>query len=84
MRATGVDPRNISHERDPVAFRVYFHDASGASDEWRLTETTSVIECLEWADAQRAGRTFVLYAEVPEPNTHGLLVHLHGVDPNAA
>jgi hypothetical protein len=40
-----------------------------------------VTEVLSWAEAQRARRTFVLYACVP---SHGLgLVRLQGNDPNA-
>lgn len=83
VRATSVDPRDIGQEIDPLAYRVYFYDAAGASDEWRLTETASVVECLEWIDARRADRTFVLYAELWLPNSARTLIHLHGDDPNA-
>ncbi|OJX77112.1 hypothetical protein [uncultured Leifsonia sp.] len=82
VQASTVDPRTISLELEPDAYRVYFHDADGASDEWRLTEAASVVECLEWADRHADDRTYVLYVEIPRAGGERLLARLSGTDPN--
>lgn len=82
MQASTVDPRTISAELEPDAYRVYFHDADGGSDEWRLTEAASVVECLEWSDRHADDRTYVLYVEIPRTGGERLLARLSGTDPN--
>jgi hypothetical protein len=79
MRSTGVDPRDQTWEVPHPKYRVYFHDASGASDEYEV-EGADVPEVLAWAEAKRGDRTFLLYACVAR-NGPGLL-RLHGHDPN--
>lgn len=80
MDTRKVDPRDQTWELDQPTYRVYFHDARGASDEYELKDA-DVVDALTWAENQRADRTFVLYACVP---SDGLgLVRLHGSDPNA-
>lgn len=75
-----VDPRDQTWELGRLTYRVYFHDAGGASEEHEVRDA-DVDEVLAWAEAERGARTFVLYACVP---TDGLgLVRLHGSDPNA-
>jgi hypothetical protein len=75
-----VDPRDQSWEVEHPNYRVYFHDAGGGQDEYEVRDA-DVTEVLSWAEAQRARRTFVLYACVP---SDGLgLVRLQGNDPNA-
>lgn len=83
MQTTPVDPRDIGYEVDPLAYRVYFHDADGAADEWRLTETASVNECIAWAERHAGNRTYVLYVELPKSGSERFLVPLDGHDPNA-
>jgi hypothetical protein len=67
---------------DGPRYRVYFHDASGASKE-REVAGADLAEVLEWAERQRGQRTFVLYVCVSTDNRLGL-VRLAGADPNAA
>lgn len=79
MDVHGVDPRDQTWEIDETRYRVYFHDASGRSDEYEISGA-DIFEVIGWADAQKAGRTYVLYACV---HRDGLgLVRLAGEDPN--
>lgn len=81
METLPVDPRDQTWELDRPAYRVHFHDVRGASDEYEV-RGADVGEVLAWAEEQRGGRTFVLYACVP---ADGLgLVRLYGSDPNAS
>jgi hypothetical protein len=75
-----VDPRDQTWELDQPDYRVYVHDANGASDEYELRDA-DVADVLAWARDQSAGRTFVLYACVPGDGLG--LVRLQGRDPNA-
>jgi hypothetical protein len=59
-----VDPRDQTWELERPSYRVYFHDANGAQDEYEVLDA-DVVEVLAWAQTQRADRTFVLYACVP-------------------
>lgn len=80
MKSTGIDPRDAEWEIPNPSYRVYFHDAKGASDEYEI-EGADVTEVLAWAEARRDDRTFVLYACAPRGGL-GLL-RLHGREPNA-
>lgn len=75
-----VDQRDQTWEISRPKYRVYFHDDTGAADEHEV-EGADVAEVMAWAEAQRNGRTFVLYACVPRDGL-GLL-RLIGSDPNA-
>jgi hypothetical protein len=75
-----VDPRDQTWELERPSYRVYFHDANGAQDEYEVLDA-DVVEVLAWAQTQRADRTFVLYACVPGDGLG--LVRLQGSDPNA-
>jgi len=79
MDVHAVDSRDQSWEVDAPHYRVYFDDASGASEEHEVSRA-DVVEVLAWAEAGRGTRTYVLYACV---SRDGLgLVRLAGVDPN--
>lgn len=80
MDIRAVDPRDQTWELERPSYRVYFHDANGAQDEYEVLDT-DVVEVLAWAKTKRAGRTFVLYACVPGDGLG--LVRLQGSDPNA-
>lgn len=80
MDIRAVNPRDQTWELDQPSYRVYFHDANGASDEYELRDG-DVVDVLTWAQDQRAGRSFVLYACVPGDGLG--LVRLQGRDPNA-
>jgi hypothetical protein len=74
-----IDPRDQGWEDPQPAYRVYFHDAHGASDEYEVTGA-DVQSVLEWADAEKGDRTYVLYARAVVDGI-GLL-RLQGQDPN--
>jgi len=77
--ATIVDPRGQRWEIGQPTYRVYFHAVNGSSDERELTGG-DVDEVMAWAEDNAAGRTFVLYACVPQDGLG--LVRLMGTDPN--
>ena len=81
MRVRRVDPRDQTWGIDRPSYRVHFYEPAGSSDEYELSEA-EVTEVLGWAEAQRAGRTYVLYVCVPHDGL-GLL-RLAGTDPNEA
>ena len=74
-----IDPRDAGWEDPQPAYRVYFHDARGASDEYEVTGA-DLQSVLEWADAEKGDRTYVLYACALVDGI-GLL-RLQGQDPN--
>ena len=79
MQVDGVDPRDRGWEVDEPIYRVYFHDANGASDEYEVSGA-DVRSVIEWADGESGDRTYVLYARV---SINGLgLLRLQGHDPN--
>ena len=84
MQATGVDPRDVQSENQQPTYRVYFWDhPHHASDEWRLTEASSVHEVLAWAVA-KAGlhRTYQVWVEAHDPlGRLGLILLAGGDDP---
>ena len=56
-----IDPRDQSWEVPQPAYRVYFHNARGASYEYEVSGA-DVRSVLEWAEAEKGDRTYVLYA----------------------
>jgi hypothetical protein len=80
MDIRAVDQRDQTWEVSQLRYRVYFHDEDGTAREHEV-EGADVAEVMAWAEAQRNGRTFVLYACVPRDGL-GLL-RLAGSDPNA-
>lgn len=79
MDIRNVDPRDQTWEVGEPSYRVYFHDAAGASDEHELSGA-DVAEVIAWAERQRGERTYVLYACVAHDGLG--LVRLAGSDPN--
>lgn len=59
MDVRPVDPRDQTWEISGPAYRGYFHEADGASDEHELTGT-DIRQVLAWAESHRAGRTYVV------------------------
>lgn len=79
MHVTPIDPRDQNWEVTQPAYRVYFHNALGASHEYEVSGA-DVKSVLAWAEAEKGDRTYVLYACATR---NGLgLVRLHGHDPN--
>ena len=68
-----IDPRDGVTEVDFPAYRVYFSDSHGAPEEWQLTGSRSVLEVVEWADAEVGQRSYRLYAEWPLSTGVGLV-----------
>ncbi|WP_446666950.1 hypothetical protein [Flexivirga sp. B27] len=81
MEVIGVDPRDQTWEVDPPKYRVYFHSDSGVSDEYELAGV-DIDAVMAWAHINRADRTFVVYACVPDGESNVGLVRLAGYDPN--
>jgi hypothetical protein len=61
MDIRGVDPRDQTWEISQPKYRVYFHDAHGASEEYEV-DAGEVTAVMDWAESQKGDRTFVLYA----------------------
>ena len=76
-----VDPRDQQWALKWPDYRVYFIDSSGSSFEYELRET-DVVEVLEWAEAQKGQRTYVVYVCIPRDGLG--LVRLAAEDPNDA
>jgi hypothetical protein len=92
VNVRSVDPRDQTSELDDPAYRVYFWSgerSSGVmmtSDEYEITGS-DVHEVIRWADDHASGRTYSLWACVPEQTEEGLglnLVRLAGWDPTAS
>lgn len=81
VHVRSIDPRDQTWEQNHPAYRVYFHDADGLSDEYEVTGA-DVEDVIAWAHTQLGKRTFVLYVAVAEPDGLGL-VRLLGHDPHA-
>lgn len=74
-----IDPRDQDWEDPHPRYRVYFHDAGGRSYEYEISGS-DIVEVLAWANANREGRSYVLYACT---QSEGLgLLRLQGQDPN--
>ena len=81
MHVTTVDPRDQTWEIAEPSYRVYFHDAEGASAEYEV-RGGDVTDVLTWATTKCGERSYVVYVCVP---VDGLgLLRLHGHDPNDA
>lgn len=65
MRATPVDPRDVTWEISDPIYRVEFWDGI-VSDEWNVSEASNVAEVLHWAGKASAGRPFTLQVLVPD------------------
>lgn len=78
MHVSPVDPRDQDWEDSQPRYRVYFHEPNGTSEEYEVSGA-NVVEVLDWADANRGDRSYVLYACIL---SNGLgLVRLAGQDP---
>ena len=80
MEIIPVDPRDQTWEDASPRYRVYFVEGS-ASDEYEIRGAPDVGSVIDWADADRAARPYVLYARVDRGDGLGLL-RLAGSDPN--
>lgn len=74
-----IDPRDQTWEDSQPTYRVHFHNAAGSSDEYQVSGV-DVQDVLDWAEAERGDRKYVLYACAPIDGI-GLL-RLRGHDPN--
>jgi len=81
VNVRSVDPRDVGWEIDRPSYRVHFHDPTGTSYEYEVSDADA-IEVLDWAETRRAGRTYALYVCVPCGDLG--LVRLLGTDPNKA
>lgn len=80
-------------ETDADAYRVYFwtkeRDAEPplaphwSFEPYRVVETADVIEVLDWAEREAAGRVVTIWVEVISSTSPGLL-KIHGRDPTVA
>ena len=64
MDVRAVDPRDQTWEISRPKYRVYFHDETGAANEYAV-EGADVAEVMAWAEAQRNGRTVVCTRACP-------------------
>lgn len=81
MKVYGIDPRLYTTELHHVRYRVNFWDTNMASDEWELDEA-DVDEVLAWVEENAKGRTYSVWAVVPDGNrTSPMMVRLMGEDP---
>lgn len=89
MEARPVDPREITWERQPDAYRVTFWspmdvaatNSMQSADEWRLSGEPDVRGVIAWAENMARGRTFTLYAEYLNELGEVGQVQLAGLDP---
>jgi hypothetical protein len=84
MKATRVDPRDVTWEVDHPTYRVYFWTQDGsACDEWRVTDAANIHDVLAWAD-ERVGeqRSYQVFVEASAGSELGLL-RLRGTDPTS-
>lgn len=80
MKPQIIDPRYVNRvDRDP-SYRVDFWTDQTVSEEWKLSQVADITEVLLWANEHSAGRTFVIYAEFPYENGHGM-IRLLGNEP---
>lgn len=79
VQVTPIDPRDQSWEDPQPAYRVYFHNARGASYEYEVSGA-DVESVLEWAESEKGDRSYVLYVRA---TIDGIgLLRLQGHDPN--
>ena len=79
VKIHGVDPRDTRWERHTSAYRVYFWDGAGVSDEYEVTDA-DVPEVLAWAEAEahRTRRTYVLWLRHDDRHDGAGLIRLAG------
>lgn len=80
MEAIGIDPRIATAEVPDPRFWVIFWEASGASDEWEVSDC-DVDEAICWAESRAAGREYGLWV-VFDDGSDVTTVRLKGTDPN--
>ena len=85
MKATRVDPRDVTWELDHPTYRVYFWTQDGAAcDEWRVTDAANFHDVIAWAyERVGAGRSHQVFVEVSAESGLGLL-RLSGADPSSS
>jgi hypothetical protein len=88
MNARPVDPRDITSEYEPLAYRVYFWKVKttefgefSTSYEYEITGAKDVAEVIEWANQNAAGRTYTLYVRFTPRSEERSVIQLLGVDP---
>jgi hypothetical protein len=80
LNISGVDPRTeVGQDYQPV-YRVYFWGEAAASYEYELAGAEDVDAVIAWAEENRGGRTYTVYAVARHPDGPRLL-RLRGVDP---
>jgi hypothetical protein len=84
MKATLVDPRDVTWEVEHPTYRVYFWSSDGAAcAEWRVTDVADVHQVLAWADQHvEDAWGYQVFIEVAPESGLGLL-RLRGADPTA-
>jgi hypothetical protein len=94
MESRPVDPRDTGWEVEATVYRVYFwaprrtenpsQTPAWTSDEHELLGARDVVEVVDWAEANAAGRRYTLYVVLEKPGGSGRgLIRLAGVDPTA-
>ena len=84
MNARPVDPRDITSEYEPVAYRVYFWGVDNNSHEYEITGAEGVAEVIEWASQNAVGRTYTLYVVFTPGPEEVSTIQLMGTDPTAS
>jgi len=82
MEVAHADRRVIATTVEEPAYWVVFWNATGATEEYRVTRASSVHEVLSWAELKSQGRTFGLYVEAGGTAEDRHLTRLSGRDPN--
>lgn len=72
IAAVSIDPRDTVQEIDSPAYRVYFSEPDGSTDEFQLVGVQQVESALAWA--RDDGRQFDLFAEYPTSQGTGLVL----------
>ncbi|MFT3876150.1 MAG: hypothetical protein QM708_07000 [Propioniciclava sp.] len=77
LSAARVDPRDVNWEDLHPVFRVYFTEADGSTDEWRISQAGSVEKVLTWAERESDARAQTIYVEVRGAMETGLVCIAH-------
>lgn len=80
MEIVEVDPRDQTWEERSPRYRVYFLEGT-TSSEFEVRGAPDVHAVMAWAEAESAGREYVLYVRTGRGEGLGLL-RLAGEDPN--
>jgi hypothetical protein len=88
MNARPVDPRDITSEFEPLAYRVYFWKVKATefgvystAYEYEISGAKDVAEVIEWANQNAAGRTYTLYVRFTARPEERSMIQLLGIDP---